>query len=103
LKKQRSVNICGIFAKKTAFEHIKIEENAEMFCSFLIHIENEHHREVFDRFYESGEKFDAMEWAVVDTVRWKFQSKNEDDHDAVTFFLDKFVYWSKYLQRHEEL
>jgi hypothetical protein len=38
-----------------------------------------------------------------DIVRWKVQTKADDEHEIAELFQSKYVEWTNYIQRRDEL
>lgn len=56
---------------------------------------------IYDEF--SFSDINEQEWAVSDTVQWRFQSGEENEHKVAVFFLDSARSWIRYLANKDEL
>jgi len=84
-------------------EYLKEEEMCAHFCRFVDHLK-EHHSKSLQQLYEMNNKnFQPFEWAMTEVIRWRLDTKNDDEHEIAQTYLHKAKYWTAYQKRHEEL
>eukprot|EP01111_Echinosteliopsis_oligospora_P006436 TRINITY_DN2057_c0_g1_i1.p1 TRINITY_DN2057_c0_g1~~TRINITY_DN2057_c0_g1_i1.p1 ORF type:complete len:130 (-),score=25.51 TRINITY_DN2057_c0_g1_i1:51-440(-) len=80
---------------------IKDQQGCIIFCEFMDHVKKHDMHDIHALFVKAGRDSKTMQWAMDDTVAWKFQTKVDDDHDVADFFMDSVRKWIQYTMSHK--
>lgn len=75
----------------------------ELFCSFCDHIEQRHGAEIVRLWERAGREADPLKFSMSDLIRWKFETKSEDDHLIAERYQQLIEEWYQRLAEHDEL
>jgi len=83
---------------------IKDAKACVLYCAFLDHVKKHDLSDICTLYQEANKDPRPLEWAMDDTVAWKFQTKTDDDHEVAEFFIKSAGQWIKYIKsRKDEL